>query len=49
MTGKEIDAVIIAVFVPKLSFWLVQNPSEERFPANGNDRLFIICKYRLDI
>jgi hypothetical protein len=20
-----------------LSFWLVQNPSEERFPSSGND------------
>jgi hypothetical protein len=25
------------VFVWKMSFWLVQNPSEERFPASGND------------
>ena len=32
------------VFVPKMSFWLVQNPSEERFPTSGNDRWFSISR-----
>jgi len=37
-----IKSMADVVFVPKMSFWLVQNPPEERFPTSGNDNWFSI-------
>jgi len=33
--------------VSSLSFWLAQNPSEERFPASGNDKKIGVTKQRV--
>jgi len=45
---KKVMKGFLRIFDPEMSFWLVQNPSEKRFPTSGNDsrisqRLMTVC------